>query len=88
MAALLNWQQMRPHAKSQNPLQLCSAHGSSYGWAAQVFKCFAEHDKSSPLVAGAPVRVQPDQLQLSFQMQRQAAFDAVPLDPRSCPGPG
>ena len=27
MAALLNWQQMRPHAKSQNPLQLCSAHG-------------------------------------------------------------
>ena len=24
MAALLNWQQMRPHAKSQNPLQLCS----------------------------------------------------------------
>ena len=28
MAALLNRQQMRPHAKSQNPLQLCSAHGS------------------------------------------------------------
>ena len=27
MAALLNWQQMRTHAKSQNPLQLCSAHG-------------------------------------------------------------
>ena len=27
MAALLNWQQMRPHAKSQNPLQLCSVHG-------------------------------------------------------------
>ena len=27
MAALLNWQQMRPHAKSQNPVQLCSAHG-------------------------------------------------------------
>ena len=27
MVALLNWQQMRPHAKSQNPLQLCSAHG-------------------------------------------------------------
>ena len=26
MAALLNRQQMRPHAKSQNPLQLCSAH--------------------------------------------------------------
>ena len=44
--------------------------------------------QSSPLVAGAPVEVQPDELQLSFQMQRQAAFDAVPLDPRSCPGPG
>ena len=27
MAALLNRQLMRPHAKSQNPLQLCSAHG-------------------------------------------------------------
>ena len=26
MAALLNWQQMRPHAKPQNPLQLGSAH--------------------------------------------------------------
>ena len=63
-------------------------NGCSYGWAAQVFKCFAEHGKSSPLVAGAPVEVQPDYLQLSFQMQRQAAFDAVPLDPRSCPGPG
>ena len=63
-------------------------NGCSYGWAAQVFKCFAEHGKSSPLVAGAPVEVQPDELQLSFQMQRQAAFDAVPLDPRSCPGPG
>ena len=33
---------------------------------------------------GAPVEVQRDELQLSFQMQRQAAFDAVPLDPRSC----
>ena len=27
MAALLNWQYMRSHAKLQNPLQLCSAHG-------------------------------------------------------------
>ena len=60
-------------------------NGCSYGWAAQVFKCFAEHGKSSPLVAAAPVEVQPDELQLSFQMQQQAAFDAVP---RSCPGPG
>ena len=63
-------------------------NGSGYGWAAQVFKCFAEHGKSIPLVAGAPVEVQPDELQLSFQMQQQAVFDAVPLDPRSCPGPG
>ena len=63
-------------------------NGCSYDWAAQVFKCFAEHGKSSPLVAGAPFEVQPDELQLSFQMQQQAAFDAVPLDPRSCPGPG
>ena len=63
-------------------------NGCSYGWAAQVFKCFAKHGKSSPLVAGAPVEVQPDELQLSFQMQRQAAFDAVPLDPRSCQWPG
>ena len=63
-------------------------NGCSYGWAAQVFKCFAEHGKSSPLVAGAPVEVQPDELQRSFQMQQQAAFDAVPLDPRSWIGPG
>ena len=63
-------------------------NGCSYGWAAQVFKCFAEHGKSSPLVADAPVEVQPDELRLSFQMQQQAAFDAVPLDPRCCPGPG
>ena len=63
-------------------------NGGSFGWAIQVFRCFAEHGKSSPLVAGAPVWVQPDGLQLSFHMQQQAAFDAVPLDPRSCPGPG
>ena len=32
--------------------------GCSFGWAAQVFcsyRCFAEHGKSSPLMAGAPV---------------------------------
>ena len=50
-------------------------NGCSYGWAAQVFKCFAEHGKSSPLVAGAPVEVQPDELQLAFQMQQQASFE-------------
>ena len=27
MAALLNWEQMRPHAKPQSSLELCSAHG-------------------------------------------------------------
>ena len=32
--------------------------GCSYGWAAQVFRCFAEHGRSSPLVAGAPIEVQ------------------------------
>ena len=32
---------------------------------------------------------QPGNLQnATFQVQRQAAFDAVPLDPRSCPDPG
>ena len=39
-------------------------------------------------MADAPVEVQPDELQPAFQMQRQAAFDAVPEHPRSCPGPG
>ena len=39
-------------------------------------------------VACAPVEVQPDELLLAFQMQRQATFDAVPLNPRSCSGPG
>ena len=62
--------------------------GCVYGWAAQTFKCFAEHGRYSPLVAGAPLEVQPSELQLAFQMRQQAAFDAVPLDPRSCPGPG
>ena len=68
---------------------IATAHnGCSYVWAAQIFKCVAEHGKSSPLVAGAPVEVQPDKLQLSLQMQQQAAFDAVRLDLRSCPGSG
>ena len=62
--------------------------GCSYGRAAQVFRCFAEHGKSRPVVAGDPIEVQPDKLLLAFQMHQQAAFDAVPLDPRSCSGPG
>ena len=49
------------------------------------FKCFAEHGKSTPLMAGAPIEVQPDELLLAFEAQQQAAFDAAPLDPRSCP---
>ena len=56
--------------------------------ALPFFNCFAEHGKSSPLVAGAPVEMRPDELQLAFQMQQQAAIDAEPLDPRSCSGPG
>ena len=64
------------------------AQSGGYGWAAQVFKCFAEHGRYSPLVAGAALEVQPSELHLAFQMRQQAAFDAVPLDPRSCPGPG
>ena len=53
--------------------------GCSFGWTAQVFRCFAEH---GPLImmAGAPVWVHPDELFLAFQTQRQAAFDTVPLE--------
>ena len=36
MAALLRRQQMRPHAKSQNSLQLCSTHGNFPDWADQT----------------------------------------------------
>ena len=52
-----------------------------------TLSCFAEHGKSSLLMAGARVEkpVQPDQLLLAVQMQQPAA---VPLDPRSCPGLG
>ena len=39
-------------------------------------------------MVGPPIEVQPDELLLAFHRQQQAAFDAVPLDPRSCPGPG
>ena len=61
-----------------------------FGSAAQLFQCFMEHGKSSPLISGAPIEVKPaaEELLLAFQMQQQAAFAAVPLDPRSCPGPG
>ena len=59
----------------------------SVGRAAQVFRCFAEHGKSSPLMASAPFEIQPDDLLLAFQLQQQATFGAVALNPRSCPGP-
>ena len=62
--------------------------GRRFGWAARIVRCTAEHGRSSPLVAGAPVEVQPDELLMAFQMQQQAVFDAVVLDPQSCPGPG
>ena len=39
--------------------------GCVYGWAAQVFKCFPEHGKYSPVAAGAPVEVQPHELRLA-----------------------
>ena len=44
----------------------------AFDWAAQFFRCFAEHGKSSPLMAGAPVKVQPDELVLAFQTMQQA----------------
>ena len=62
-------------------------NGCNFGWA-QSFRCFAEHGKSSPFMARAPVEVQPDGLLLALQMQQQATFQAVPLEPQSCPGPG
>ena len=62
--------------------------GCSFGWAAQGFRCFAEHGKTNPVLASAPGELHPDELLLAFQMQQQATFDAVPLGPRSCPGVG
>ena len=62
--------------------------------ADDTMQCFVWHKDQKAVcqclaaILNLAVEVQPDELQLSFQMQRQAAFDAVPLDPRSCPGPG
>ena len=39
-------------------------HGCSFGWAAQVSQCLAEHGKSSPLMAGSLVEIQPEELLL------------------------
>ena len=35
--------------------------GCSFGWAAKVFRCFAEHGKSSPWMANATVELWPDE---------------------------
>ena len=57
------------------------SHGCRCGWAAQSFRCFAEHGKSSPVMASAPDEVQPDELllALSLQLQQQATFESVIL---------
>ena len=64
-------------------------HGCGPGLAAQAFKCFAEHVKSSTLMAAAPVDVQLDHqldgLLLASQMRQLGPFEAVPMDPLFCP---
>ena len=52
-------------------------NGCNFGWVTQVFRCVAGHGKSSPMMAGAHVEVQPDELLLASNLQWQAAFDAV-----------
>ena len=59
-----------------------------FGWAAQVFGCFERHGKARLLVRGAPIKVQLGELVQSFGLQRQSDLDSLPLDPRSCSGPG
>lgn len=54
--------------------------GCSFGWAAQVCKCFSDHGKSQLVVAGAPIEVQPDSLPEACEQRWQVAFDAVSLD--------
>ena len=54
--------------------------GSSFGWAAQVCRCCAEHGKVSPLMAGALVEARPVELLLAFRMLQQATCKAVPLE--------
>ena len=82
----VNWQLSAPFRDAIALAQL----GCSFGWAAQVFRRFAEHSQSSPLVSGGTVVVWPDELLLHFQMQQQVSFEVVPLDSGSCPasGPG
>ena len=37
-------------------------YASWFGWAAQVVRKFAEHSRSSPLMASTPVEARPDEL--------------------------
>ncbi len=71
----------------QDAVALAQA-GCKFGWAAQVFGCFERHGKARPLVRGAPIKVQLMELVQSFGLQRQSDLDSLPLDPRSCSGPG
>ena len=45
-------------------------------------KSASDHGKSPPVVAGAPVEIQPASLPEAFEQRRQVAFDAAPLDPQ------
>ena len=50
MAALLNWQRMRPHATSQISLQHCSAHGDfPVDWADLICRTnqFVKHSRAN-----------------------------------------
>ena len=71
----------------QDAIALAQA-GCKFGWAAQVFGCFERHGEARPLVRGAPIKMQLGELEQSFGLQRQSDLDSLPLDPRSCSGPG
>ena len=69
------------------------AFRGSFGWAAQVVRCFAEHGKSSPWMADDPVEEQLDRLLQGLLGQQQAILEAVPLGvypglDQSCSGLG
>ena len=75
-------------AALSSAMPLLAHSGCSSGWAAQVFRLFAEHGKSSPLVAASFVEDRPDELLLAFQTQQQVTYEAETLKFRSCPGSG
>ena len=78
-------------AESTGDFSLCNT--CSFGWAAQVFRMFAEHGKSGPLMAGALVEVQPDKLLLALQVHSKQR-EVLRLCPwtlgqaSQAPGPG